>query len=145
MLEKFGVEVTPNRVKIFEIIGNNNFPLSASEVFDIVSRTININRVTVYRVLNLLVERGLVDRISAGDRSHRYGIAPNSHHLPHAHFYCRQCGNMECLNPGTFELDLDRLNRTFPGVIEKIEVRLDGTCKNCLKHSPETGKSVKAG
>jgi hypothetical protein len=37
---------------------------------------------------------------------------------------------------------MDSLQRTFPGVIERAEVRLDGTCKNCLKHQKKAEKAV---
>jgi Fur family ferric uptake transcriptional regulator len=88
--------------------------------------------VTVYRSLDLLVEKRLVDRISAGDRSFRYGLAPNANHRPHAHFYCTGCGRMECLNPESPRLDMEPVSPILPGVIERVEVRLDGICKACL-------------
>ncbi|MDY6791442.1 MAG: Fur family transcriptional regulator [Thermodesulfobacteriota bacterium] len=133
LLEKSGLGVTPNRLKVLEVIGNNNYPLKPGEIIDILSRNTDINRVTVYRILDLLVQKKLVDRISSGGRSFYYGLAPNEYHQPHPHFYCRKCGSMECLNPESLHLDIKPLNRTFPGVIDNIQVRLDGICKNCLK------------
>lgn len=134
LLESSGLGVTPNRLKVLEVIGNNNYPLKPREVIDILSRSTDINRVTVYRILDLLVQKKLVDRISGGGRSLYYGLAPNEYHQPHPHFYCRKCGSMECLNPESLHLDLNPLKRTFPGLIDSIQVRLDGICKNCLKN-----------
>lgn len=134
LLENSGLGSTPNRLKILEVIGNNNYPLNPSEIIDILSRSTDINRVTVYRILDLLVGKKLIDRISSGGRSFHYGLAPNEHHQPHPHFYCRECGSMECLNPESLHLDIKPLNRTFPGLIDNVEVRLDGICKNCLKN-----------
>ena len=133
MLGNSGLEPTPNRLNVLEVIGNNTCPLSAQEIHDILKRRDDINPVTVYRILNLLVEKGLVEQLSAGDQSRRYGLAPNPHHLPHAHFYCRQCRNMECLDPQSLEVDIKPLKKTFPGVIENTQVRIDGICKTCLK------------
>jgi Fur family ferric uptake transcriptional regulator len=132
LLEESGLGPTPNRQRVLEVIGNNNGPLSAQQIFDTLSRTDNINRVTVYRILDLLVEKGLVDRISGGGRSFVYGLAPNENHPAHPHFYCKSCGNLECLNPQSLNVDLQDMQRTFPGVIENVEVRVDGVCKNCL-------------
>jgi Fur family ferric uptake transcriptional regulator len=132
LLQDRDLDSTLNRVKVLEVIGNSPRPLSAQEIFEAVNQRQDINRVTVYRILDLLVENRLVDRISAGDRSFRYGLAPNANHRPHAHFYCTGCGRMECLSPESPLLDMEPLDATLPGVIERVEVRLDGTCKACL-------------
>ncbi len=79
---------------------------------------------------------GLAERISSGGRAFFYGMAPNNNHQPHPHFYCRQCGHMECLNPGSLNIDIKQLDRIFPGAIQGIEVRFDGICKTCLKSDP---------
>ena len=58
---------------------------------------------------------GLVERISTGGRAAYFGLAPNEHHRPHPHFYCKRCGQMECLNPESLTLDSDAFGKTFPG------------------------------
>lgn len=142
LLEAAGLKTTSNRLSVLEIIGNNSSPLNVQEIFDILNRNMNINRVTVYRIIDLLVESGLLERLSGGGRSYYYGLAPNEHHRRHPHFYCRCCGNMECLNPASLSLDTRPLERTYPGVIESVEVRVDGVCKNCLK---KTGRKPDGG
>ena len=133
LLEDSQLEPTPKRLQVLEVIGSNNSPLSAQQIFETLSRTANINRVTVYRILDLLVAKGLVDRISGGGRSFVYGLAPNDNHPAHPHFYCRNCGSLECLNPESLNVDMQSMQRTFPGIIENVEVRVDGVCKNCLR------------
>jgi len=132
-LQASGLGHTPNRQRVLEVIGDSSHPLSAQQIFDTLSPTDNINRVTVYRILDLLVDNGLVSRISGGGRSFVYGPAPNENHPAHPHFYCKSCGNLECLNPLSLNVDLHPMQRTFTGLIENVEVRVDGVCKNCLK------------
>jgi len=120
-----------------EIIGNSSSPLSARDVHDTISRSQEINRVTVYRILDLLVAKGLLEKISTGDRLFHFDLAPSSNHPAHPHFYCRQCGDVECLSPESLQLEMEALNRTFPGLIEKAAVRLDGVCKTCLRRRAE--------
>lgn len=138
LLEASGLGTTPNRLKVLEIIGNNNSPLSAQEIHHTLKRTQAVNRVTVYRVLDLLVTNGLIDRIIGGGRSFHYGLAANENHEPHPHFYCRECGNMECLNPESMHVDMEPIRRTFPGRVEGMQVRLEGVCKNCLRKDKRT-------
>ena len=132
-LEACGLGHTPNRQRLLEVIGNNSSPLSAQQIYETLKRTDNINRVTVYRILDLLVDNGLVDRINGGGRSFVYGLAPNENHPAHPHFFCKSCGSLECLNPQSLNVDLQPMQRTFAGLIEHVEVRVDGVCKNCLK------------
>ncbi len=133
LLSNADLVATTNRIQVLEIVGNNTFPLSAGDIYAILERTSSINRVTVYRILDLLVEHGVVDRISTGGRAFYYGIAPNEHHKPHPHFYCRICGQMDCLSPESVTVDIAPLLKTYPGRIEKVEIRIDGICKNCAK------------
>lgn len=133
LLESVGLEPTGNRIRVLEVIGNNRFPLTAAEIFSTVERNQSINRVTIYRILELLVDYKLVERLSAGGRAAHFGLAPNGNHAPHHHFYCTRCGRMDCLNPGSLDLSSDSLRKTFPGQIERIEIRVDGVCGSCLK------------
>ena len=127
------LDATDNRLRVLQVIGNNSYPLSAADIFNTLERSCSINRVTVYRILDLLVEHALVDRISTGGRAFYYGMAPNAHHHPHPHFYCKRCGHMDCLTPNSLNVGSGGLWQTFPGRIDKVEVRVDGICKNCMK------------
>lgn len=135
MLISADVESTKNRLLVLEVVGNNRFPLSADDIFKTLERSSSINRVTVYRILDLLVDSGIVERLSTGGRAAYYGLAPNDHHRQHPHFYCKSCGQMDCLNPESLNVDTEPLWQTFPGRIDKVEVRVDGVCKNCLKQN----------
>lgn len=124
---------TANRMRVLEVIGNNSFPLSASDIYQTLDRIRSINRVTVYRILDLLVDHGIIERLSTAGRATYFGLAPNDFHQPHSHFYCKSCGQMDCLNPNSLQVDTTPFQKTFPGRIDKVEVRVDGICKNCMK------------
>lgn len=134
LLEKCGLGSTPNRLAVLEIVSNSSAPLTAQEVFETLNRTKGINRVTIYRILELFVEIKLLERISGGDRSFRYGMGVNADKIEHPHFFCTKCTNMECLNPGSMNFNIDEFQRTFTGKVDKVEIRIDGICKNCLKN-----------
>jgi Fur family ferric uptake transcriptional regulator len=135
---------TPHRVQVLEAIGNSDKPLSPRDILGILRRRA-INRVTVYRILDILVQNGLIDRLSAGERRFFYGLAPNPNHPSHPHFYCRGCGRLECLNAGGLPLAVADLMPAFEGRIERVEVRLDGLCQQCLAEAGKTGVKGKGG
>lgn len=132
LLHRAGLSVTEHRLRILKTIGNAAHPLSVREIHTIVDRNRSINRVTVYRILDNLVDHDLVQRISSSGRSFFYGLAPNAMHSPHPHFYCRTCGRMNCLAPETIDMDMQGFKKKFGGKIQNIEVRIDGVCRQCL-------------
>jgi Fur family ferric uptake transcriptional regulator len=135
ILDAGGLDPTPSRVRVLEVIGSNSAPVSAQDIYATVSRTATINRVTVYRILDRLAEKGLVEKLSGGGRSIVYGPAPNENHPAHPHFRCRSCGALQCLQPGSLKVDLQGIERSFAGEIQSVEVRVDGICTNCLKRA----------
>ena len=76
LLSAANLEAAANRVRVPEVVGNNSFPLSAEDIYKTLERSSTINRVTVYRILDLLVDHGVVERISTGGRAFYYGLAP---------------------------------------------------------------------
>jgi Fur family ferric uptake transcriptional regulator len=130
LLTEHGLRPTPHRCRVLEAITHSPRPVSAREVLDTVAPQCGMNRVTVYRILDILVENRLLERISSADRSFRYGLSAHIHQRPHAHFYCMNCGHMQCLE----EVSLDQLplKRSIPGDVSRVELRLDGTCRDCL-------------
>ena len=133
MLDAMDLGATPNRLRVLEMIGSNSSPIGAQEIFETLSRTTEINRVTVYRILDLLVEKGLVTRLSGLGRGLVYGLAPSEYHPAHPHFQCRSCGGLQCLQPASLQMDIREVQRTFPGKITDVDIRVSGTCGNCLK------------
>jgi len=135
LLKSIGVDETSNRVSVLEIIGNSPSPMTAVEVYNTINRTRKVNRVTIYRILELFVKKQLIERISGGDRAYRYGfkIGRDSGHVGHPHFYCTRCGHMQCLSPESVPLDTHPFERSFAGVVKRVEIRIDGLCRNCLR------------
>lgn len=132
LLNQSRLDATRNRLRVLSVIGGNAYPLSAADIIAILQRDAAINRVTVYRILDLLVSHGIVQRLSTGGRAFYYGMAPNANHPKHPHFYCTNCGRMECLDARSLSLETGGFEKTFAGRIDTVEIRLDGICRNCM-------------
>lgn len=143
LLDGRGLEPTPNRMRIMKVIGNNPSPMGAPDIFATLTRTEDINRVTVYRILDLLVENGLVERLSGGGRSLVYGLSPSKNHPAHPHFHCKSCGTLQCMQPDSISMDIDDIQRTFAGEIKSVEIRVNGICRTCLRTGREPKKEKK--
>lgn len=90
----------------------------------------NISRGTVYRNLNLLVDKGLIKKISISGMSDRFDYICN----PHSHAVCEQCGKVFDFN---FELNEEALSKTIKEQTDleifSNELTIYGICSNCKK------------
>jgi Fur family peroxide stress response transcriptional regulator len=125
-LNEKGLKVTPQRIAILEAItGMDNHP-TAENIMDYIRKNHpNISTATVYKVLDALVDSGLVKRVKTEKDIMRYDAFLESHH----HLYCSQSERIEDyvdeelnkLIAGYFE------NKVIPGfAIEDIKLQING-------------------
>lgn len=135
ILERAGLQATPGRLHVLEVVGSHAAPLSAGEIHRTVRRRGALDRVTVYRILDRLVAKGILEELSLGSRGRLFGMAPSEHHPAHPHFRCARCGAVQCLPPGGVRVDLADVRRGFAGEIRRVEVQLEGLCGKCLQRA----------
>lgn len=133
MLESRGITPTLLREAVLSSIGDADRPLAAVEIMASVRSRMPINKVTFYRIIDLLVDKGLVRRLSAGDRAFRYGMGETSYHPDHPHFVCTRCGAMECLEPELLPAGINNLQAGDKRIIKRVDVRFEGICESCVK------------
>ena len=115
------------RTIVEEIAGRKDHP-TAEQVFDAVQDRIpGVSRTTVYRVLNMLVRLGIINKIYDPGAAARFD--PGTH--PHHHFACLQCNRV-------IDLEDERLDAiALPDVagqgfeITESHVYFRGTCASC--------------
>lgn len=98
-LKNAGVRSTRIRIQILAILYEKGYPLSHAEI-STQDGLEEIDRVTIYRNLNLMLEKGLVHAVLGMDGAWRYCAQPEeAGRCPggHAHFLCMECGRMFCL------------------------------------------------
>jgi len=88
-----------------------------------------IDRVTLYRVLDWMVESGLAHRVTDAQRVFRFSIAEASApaHDAHAHFRCADCGKVFCLQD--VAVAPPTLPKGFSG--KSVELCVTGRCAHC--------------
>ena len=130
LLKKNHLSVTGGRRKILELfllqdgaLSHSDIERKAGEKFD---------RVTVYRTLQVFLEKGLIHSIPTSDNSIRYALCKDDcsggqHHDDHVHFICTACGNTVCLEG--VNVPAIKLPRGY--VSEQVEMLVSGVCKGC--------------
>lgn len=128
LLRGSGGRATPARAAVLSALLAAPLPLSHREIGDrLHAQGATIDRVTVYRALDWLLEHGLVHKLAGEDRTWRYTGAQVAHER-HPHFECRACGRLTCLE----QMRAPPLARVPRGYrVEAAELRLRGLCPAC--------------
>lgn len=121
--------LTPARLAVLEILLGSPVALSHHEIeHAIAQRGQDVDRVTLYRVLEWLVERDLAHRIAAEDRVWRFNAVDRAQAGDHAHFHCTQCGQIVCLD-GPESATTFMLPTGYQP--ERTEITIHGRCPRC--------------
>jgi len=131
MLARGGLAATDKRVLVVRALAGASGPLTPQEL--LAGLGAQLNRVTLYRILDLLVEHKVAIRHNAGERAFRYCLRSGA--AGHAHFTCSRCGRTECLDSGafgSFSFGLDELVSRLPMRIDAVDIHLGGVCRDCL-------------
>ncbi len=92
ILKEKGLRVTPQRIAIYDAVaGLKNHPTADNIVDKIKSEHPSISVATVYKVLNVLVENGLIQKVKSEQDVMRYDAMLDHHH----HLYCSDSDRIE--------------------------------------------------
>lgn len=118
---------TANRLAVLAVMLSAGEALAPLEILARVRGVRSMDRVTLYRALDVLHGAGLAERHEDGDGQARWcALSPS--HPAHHHFYCSGCKRLICLEPGAVSLDL----HAPPGArLSRVAVRLEGRCPAC--------------
>lgn len=127
-----GVRMTRQRRTILGVIETAKTHLDASQILRKAKRLDpTIDRVTIYRTLNLLKRHGLVDELDLlhlrGD-GHYYERRPQRDHL---HMACLRCGKVVEFESRLFERLKGEVERECRFHIMLTRVEMGGYCANC--------------
>lgn len=138
IIDKSGIELTPHRKSVLDIMSQSPHALSPKMILKAVSKKQSMDKVTLYRILDLFVTKRILRRIPALHGSLHYEIICEEHHPMHPHFVCRLCGMMECLSEFDFSDVKNNLKKTRALEAEDIDLKLEGTCARCKKKVERT-------
>lgn len=125
-LRRVGARATPARIRVLQLLRHAPTALTHGEIETLLGLPV-LDRVTLYRVLDWLVESGLAHRSADASRVFRFSAAAAGEHASHVHFRCEHCGGVFCLNAS-----LPAVPRLPSGFfLSRMDFDLRGTCAAC--------------
>lgn len=118
---------TPTKDAVLNVLTDSKKALSQEAIMKKVS--VNMDRATVYRVLNRFCEDGILHRIVAEDGKQYFAVCIKCEEKKltdhHFHFRCTKCETIECL-PVAVQFSLEKGYS-----VESVNCILTGVCKDC--------------
>ncbi len=130
LLKRNSLSLTDSRKKILGLFLDAHGALSHGVIEKTMGET--MDRVTIYRTLQVFVEKGIIHTIPTNDNSIRYALCKDEcegghHHDHHVHFVCTKCGTTTCLDDVL--VPEVKLPKGFkPNLSEMV---VSGKCDNC--------------
>ena len=124
-----GARATPARIQVLHALSAAKHALSRGEIETRLGSAMP-DRVTLYRILDWLVDVGLAHRLTNDAGVARYSVAEETpgRHIEHAHFRCDHCGRVYCLDvESPTRL---RVPRGFQAT--RVDLSVHGQCVNCV-------------
>ena len=127
LLEK-GLSPSFQRLKIYSYLrGTQSHPTAYSIFKELKEEIPSLSKTTVYNVLNVLVEKGLVNQVRIEDNELRFDAELREH----GHFKCSTCGSVSDVFLDQDLIQLIEKKR----IVEQIEFNIIGICESCEQKS----------
>lgn len=128
-LQSVSMRNTAGRRAILEYISAAKSPVAVDEIITSISK-LRLDQATIYRIINILTQKGILRPINFQEGKIRYELASNPHHH---HVVCTNCGAVQDVD--------DCLRPTATATIEKATgftiaahaLEFFGLCGNCQK------------
>lgn len=123
-----GARATPARIRVLQLLRAAPAALTHHDIEQALGDAM-LDRVTLYRVLDWLVESGLAHKNADASRVFRFSLAAPGEHTAHAHFRCDACGRVYCLDDAP--PPPPALPQGFQ--LARMDVDLRGRCATCAE------------
>ena len=127
---KHGIRPTANRELVMKDISEAGKPVSLTDIEDSLE---TIDKSTIYRILCLFVEHGLLHVIDDGSGSVKYELCMADDECSvddmHPHFYCVSCHKTLCIK----DMKIPVIDLPDGYIIKSVNYVVKGICDECMR------------
>jgi len=126
-----GYRLTNPRREVLRLFIEAHQPLTVSEVYDLASKKISIDRVSTYRIIEVFKKMGLIHAVGEGGFifcSHVHDEVAD-HHL---YLVCESCSNVQEIElPEKLHSQITKKVQNTGKFKNKGPIQVSGLCQNC--------------
>ena len=125
------LKVTPARLGILSVLEHADKPLDVASIITTLNKKkIGVDKVTVFRIVNSLTDKGLLKPIQFNEGKLRYEYAGKP---KHHHFICERCGKIIDVMGCSIHLLERDIEKTKGVLVKRHSLEFFGLCADCLK------------
>lgn len=121
------LKVTPARVATMQLFESHDSPLDAQHLVEHLVKE-GIDRVTVFRLLNAFVEKGLIRKLEFGEGKARYELSSKE---DHHHLICEQCGTVSDIEDTVIPALEKHIDSSHHFKVNRHSLEFFGLCQEC--------------
>lgn len=130
-LRNVALKVTPARLGVLSVLEKADMPLDVSSVINFLKKQkIQVDKVTVFRIMNVLTDKGLITPIQLGEGKFRYEYTAKA---DHHHFICERCGTIEDISDCKIDILEKEITKKKGLLIKRHSLEFFGLCPSCQK------------
>lgn len=131
LLAKHQLKKTSPRLRVLSLMASKTTATSQPDLEQVIH---DVDRVTLYRILNTFEEKGIIHKVFDLNGTANYALCSTDceehhHHDEHVHFNCLACKNVYCLD----QQELPQLNMPAGFKAEGVTIYATGICPKCNK------------
>lgn len=128
-LQKTGLKVTIARLAIMQMLAKIKSPLDVQTIDEYLKKNkLDVDKATVFRIVNALTEKGLITQLEFGEGKFRYEHAKLS---DHHHFICDECGRIEDISDCTISVLEKDILKKKGHLVKRHSLEFFGLCRSC--------------
>lgn len=122
------LKLTPARLAVIEFLENTEKPADVEMILEKLKKAkIKADPATIYRILDIFHEKGLVQKIEFGEGKYRWEKSDKHHH----HLICTNCGRVEDVE-GEYLSVLEKQIKNQTGFsVKSHSLEFFGLCREC--------------
>lgn len=125
ILHDKGLKTTSARIAVLDLLEKRENPIDVLTLVEELDS--QVDQATVYRILELLTNKGIISRFDFGEGKYRYELQKKHHH----HLVCDKCGGIEDIEIKQIEEIENHIRSKKNFLIKSHSLEFFGICKNC--------------
>ncbi len=132
-LNDFNLRATPARVATMKCLETIDKPVDVNSIIDYLkTENVDVDPATIFRMMNLFMERGLIKQIRFQDAITRYELSNKG---DHHHLICESCGKIEAISDTVFPIMEKYIKEKSKFKVKSHSLEVFGICEDCQKHT----------
>lgn len=128
ILQNSGLKSTEARMALLSLLEKEDDPKDVeSIVLSLKTSNVKADQATVYRILEILTQKGLINRVEFGEGKYRYELQKDDHH----HLVCSNCGSITDVEDKYMEKIEDEIKYKTGFLVKSHSLEFFGLCQNC--------------